>query len=81
LKFMIDTGFTCSLVDTSAAKRLRLRQEPGESTVRAFARVTKAKRFYLPGLRLQRGQGGGFDRRPGKDRKAGVHPREEVVRQ
>ena len=52
LKIIIDTGSTCSVLDKSAIKALGLRQEPGEFLIMAFGQLTKAKRFYLPDLRI-----------------------------
>jgi predicted aspartyl protease len=52
LKFTIDTGATCSVLDKSVVKALGLQQEPGEFLIMAFGQVTKAKRFYLPDLRI-----------------------------
>jgi hypothetical protein len=52
LRFMIDTGSTCSVLDKSVIKALGLQQDPGEFHIMAYGQLTKAKRFYLPGLRI-----------------------------
>ncbi len=52
LKFMIDTGATCSVLDKSAIKALGLQQEPDEFLIMSFGQLTKAKRFLLPDLRI-----------------------------
>jgi hypothetical protein len=52
LKFIIDTGATCSLLNKPLIKKLRLRQEEGECSIQAFGQVTKTRRFCLPGLTI-----------------------------